>query len=222
MITINLKPGSRRARTGSSFAGGLSALKGIPARVKDPWPMAAIIIVGVTVLALAWIGISSASRRSSLETQMDAARAENRRYRAFLVEKRRAEAARDSVVIQIATIRSVDDDRYVWPHILDEITRAIPQFTWLTEVTTITPVASSDTLGLSAPVGVQMSGRTMDLQGFTRFMRQLEDSPWLSDVTMLSTQTVVDRGRAVTQFIVKANYDRHGRAQVAVASAVGR
>jgi len=26
----------------------------------------------------------------------------------------------------------------------------------------------------------------------------------------------------VTQFIVKANYDRHGRAQVAVASAVGR
>lgn len=222
MITINLKPGSRRARTGSSFAGGLSALKGIPARVKDPWPMAAIIIVGVTVLALAWIGISSASRRSSLETQMDAARAENRRYRAFLVEKRRAEAARDSVVIQIATIRSVDDDRYVWPHILDEITRAIPQFTWLTEVTTITPVASADTLGLSAPVGVQMSGRTMDLQGFTRFMRQLEDSPWLSDVTMLSTQTVVDRGRAVTQFIVKANYDRHGRAQVAVASAVGR
>ena len=222
MITINLKPGSRRARTGSSFAGGLSALKGIPARVKDPWPMAAIIIVGVTVPALAWIGISSASRRSSLETQMDAARAENRRYRAFLVEKRRAEAARDSVVIQIATIRSVDDDRYVWPHILDEITRAIPQFTWLTEVTTITPVASADTLGLSAPVGVQMSGRTMDLQGFTRFMRQLEDSPWLSDVTMLSTQTVVDRGRAVTQFIVKANYDRHGRAQVAVASAVGR
>lgn len=222
MITINLKPGSRRARTGSSFAGGLSALKGIPARVKDPWPMAAIIIVGVTVLALAWVGISSASRRSSLETQMDAARAENRRYRAFLVEKRRAEAARDSVVIQIATIRSVDDDRYVWPHILDEITRAIPQFTWLTEVTTITPVASSDTLGLSQPVGVQMSGRTMDLQGFTRFMRQLEDSPWLSEVTMLSTQTIVDRGRAVTQFIVKANYDRHGRAQVAVASAVGR
>lgn len=223
MITINLKPGSRRTRTGSPFAGGFSALKGIPARVKDPWPMAAIIICGLTVLALAWVGISSASRRSSLETQMDAARAENRRYRAFLVEKRRAEAARDSVVIQIATIRSVDDDRYVWPHILDEITRAIPQFTWLTEVTTITPVATSDTLGVfSQPVGVQLSGRTMDLQGFTRFMRQLEDSPWLSDVTMLSTQTVVDRGRAVTQFIVKANYDRHGRAQVAVASAVGR
>lgn len=221
MITINLKPGSKRARAGSSLAGGLSALKGLPARVKDPWPMAAIVISGLTVLFLAWAGISSASRQSALETQMDAARAENRRYRAFLVEKRRAEAARDSVVLQIATIRSVDDDRYVWPHILDEVTRAVPQYTWLTEVTTITPV-SADTTSLSLAVGVQLSGRTMDLQGFTRFMRQLEDSPWLSDVTMLSTQTIVDRGRAVTQFILNANYDRHGRAQVAAAPSGGR
>jgi Tfp pilus assembly protein PilN len=221
MITINLKPGSKRARTGSPLAGGLSALRGLPARVKDPWPMAAVVIVGLTVLLLAWVGISSASQRSKLETQVAAARAENQRYRAFLVEKRRAEAARDSVVLQIATIRSVDDDRYVWPHILDEVTRAVPVYTWLTEVTTITPV-TTDTTSLSPAVGVQMSGRTMDLQGFTRFMRQLEDSPWLSDVTMLSTQTVVDRGRAVTQFIVKANYDRHGRAQMTPAPSGGR
>lgn len=221
MITINLKPGSKRAKSGSSLAGGLSALKGLPGRVKDPWPMAAVIICGATILFLAWIGISSASRRGALETQLDAARAENRRYRAFLVEKRRAEAARDSVIVQIATIKSVDDDRYVWPHILDEVTRALPPFTWLTELITVTPVGSSDSL-FAPPVGVQLSGRTMDLQGFTRFMRQLEDSPWLSDVTMLQTQTIVDHQRAVTQFLVKANYDRHGRAQVANPPAGGR
>jgi len=221
MITINLKPGSKRARAGSPFAGGLSALRGLPSRVKDPWPMAGVIICGLTVLFLAWVGISSASRLSTLEDQMDVARAENRRYRAFLVEKRRAEAARDSVVIQIATIRAVDDDRYVWPHILDEVTRAVPQYTWLTEVTAFVPV-SMDTTSMFTPVGVQLSGRTMDLQGFTRFMRQLEDSPWIADVTMLSTQTVIDRGRAVTQFTLKANYDRHGRAQVAAAPSGGR
>jgi type IV pilus assembly protein PilN len=216
MITINLKPGTKRARAGTSLAGGLSALKGLPARVKDPWPMAAVIICGVTVLFLAWVGISSASKQNALETQMDAARAENRRYRAFLVEKRRAEAARDSVVIQIATIRAVDDDRYVWPHLLDEITRAMPQYTWLTEVAATTGDAGGGDSLMVAPVGVQITGRTMDLQGFTRFMRQLEDSPWLAGVTMLSTQTIVERGRAVTAFVVKAAYDRHGRAQAAV------
>ena len=222
MITINLKPGSKRAKGGTSLAGGLSALKGLPARVKDPWPMAAIALLAVVGIGLAWLAISSSSRISSLEEEMDAARAENRRFRAFLVEKRRAEAARDSVITQIVTIRQVDDDRYVWPHILDEVTRALPQFTWLTEVTTITPVGADTSL--VPAVGVQINGRTMDMQGFTRFMRNLEDSPWLSTVTMLSTQTIVEKGRPVTQFLVKANYDRHGRAQTqsSGASAGGR
>ena len=214
MITINLKPGSKRARAGSSLSGGLSALKGLPSRVKDPWPMAAVIICGLTVLVLAWIGISTASKRNTLETQMDAARAENRRYRAFLVEKRRAEAARDSVLIQIATIRAVDDDRYVWPHLLDEITRAMPPHTWLTEVAAVTGMDTGDS-SMVAPVGVQINGRTMDLQGFTRLMRQLEDSPWISQVTMLSTQTVVEKGRAVIAFVLKSSYDRHGHARAA-------
>jgi Tfp pilus assembly protein PilN len=219
MITINLKPGSKRTRGGPSLAGGLSALKGLPARVKDPWPMAAIAVLAVVGIGLAWLAISSSSRISTLEEEMDAARAENRRFRAFLVEKRRAEAARDSVIAQIVTIRQVDDDRYVWPHILDEVTRALPQFTWLTEVTTITPVGADTSL--VPAVGVQLSGRTMDMQGFTRFMRNLEDSPWLNSVTMLSTQTIVEKGRPVTQFIVKANYDRHGRAQTAGAATGG-
>ena len=222
MITINLKPGSKRAKGGTSLAGGLSALKGLPARVKDPWPMAAIATLAVVGIGLAWLAISSSSRISTLEEEMDAARAENRRFRAFLVEKRRAEAARDSVITQIVTIRQVDDDRYVWPHILDEVTRALPQFTWLTEVTTITTVGADTSL--VPAVGVQINGRTMDMQGFTRFMRNLEDSPWLSTVTMLSTQTIVEKGRPVTQFLVKANYDRHGRAlrQSSGASTGGR
>lgn len=219
MITINLKPGSKRAKAGSSLAGGLSALKGLPARVKDPWPMAAAVIVGLTVLFLAWVGISSARKASSLETELDAARSENRRYRAFLVEKRRAESARDSVLLQIATIRAVDDDRYVWPHVLDEVTRAMPPYTWLVEVTTITPTTVDSSM--STPVGVQMTGRTMDIQGFTRLMRSLEDSPWLSNVTMLSTQTIIERGRPVTAFTVKADYDRRGRAQARTAPVAG-
>ncbi|HEX7024370.1 MAG TPA: PilN domain-containing protein [Gemmatimonadales bacterium] len=219
MITINLKPGSKRAKAASPFAGGLSALKGLPSRVKDPWPLTAVVLCGLTVLGLAWMGISNSSRQSSLATQLDSARSENRRYRAFLVEKRRVESARDSVIAQIATIRAVDDDRYVWPHILDEVTRAMPQYTWLVELATITPATTDSSL--STPVGVQMTGRTMDILGFTRFMRSLEDSPWLSDVTMLSTQTIVEKGRPVVAFIVKANYDRRGSAQARTAPITG-
>lgn len=211
MITINLKPGSKRSSAGSSLAGGLSLLRGLPSRVKDPWPMAAVVVCALTIAFLAWVGINSVARVSSLEGQLTTARAENRRFKAFQIEKRRAEAAKDSVVAQIATIRSVDGDRYTWPHILDEVTRAVPPYVWLVELANVPAPAAVDTTGGGIeppPVALQMVGRAMDIQNFTRFMRQLEDSPWLKDVTVVTTTTVIDKGRAVTAFTVKAVYVR--------------
>jgi Tfp pilus assembly protein PilN len=223
MITINLKPGSKRAKAGGSLAGGIGALKSLPGRVKDPWPMAALIVVAITAIGLALIGFGSASKVSSLEDELTTARAENRRFKTFLVEKKRAEAARDSVVQQIATIRSVDGDRYVWPHILDEVTRAVPPFTWLTSVTPIQAPVSLDTTATIVPsaVSFQVLGRTMDIQGFTRFMRQLEDSPWLRDVTVVNTTIEIDHGRAVTAFTLRVGYDRPGKASAATPPAGG-
>lgn len=222
MITINLKPGSKRAAAGASLAGGMNALRTMRTRVKDPWPMAALVVVVVTAIGLALIGFGSASKVSSLEEQLTTARAENRRFKNFLAEKKRAEAARDSVVRQIATIRSVDGDRYVWPHILDEVTRAVPPFTWLTSMTANpTPPPLDSTSIAPPPVAFTLLGRTMDIQGFTRFMRQLEDSPWLRDVAVVSTTTQIDHGRAVTAFTVRAAYDRPGRGRAPAPPAGG-
>jgi Tfp pilus assembly protein PilN len=219
MITINLKPGSKRAKAGSSLAGGLSTLRGLPGRVKDPWPMAAVATWVLLVGFLGWAWLGSAARMRSLGPQLEAARSENRRYKTFMVEKKKAVAARDSVVIQIATIRAVDGERYVWPRILDEVTRALPSYTWLIDLSSLSQAAVPNDAGVSASpaVGIQLVGRTMDIQGFTRFMRQLEDSPWLKDVTVISTETVIDRGRAVTAFTVKANFVRPGRTQTEAA-----
>ncbi len=61
----------------------------------------------------------------------------------------------------------------------------------------------------------------MDIQGFTRFMRQLEDSPWLKDVTVLSTETIIEKGRAVTSFTVRASYERSRPPRPAAAPAPG-
>jgi Tfp pilus assembly protein PilN len=218
MITINLKPGSKRAKAGSSLAGGLSALRGLPNRVKDPWPMAAIATWVLLLGFLGWAWLGSAARLRTLGPQLEAARSENRRYKSFQVEKKKALAARDSVVIQIATIRTVDGERYVWPRILDEVTRALPNYTWLIDLSSVSqPAPPEGSLPGSPAVGIQIVGRTMDIQGFTRFMRQLEDSPWLKDVTVISTETVIDRGRAVTAFTVKANYIRPRRTQTEAA-----
>ena len=210
MITINLRPGVKRAKSSASFAGSLATLKSLPAKVKDPWPMLAIGVWVAVLGFLAWVGIGSATTLNRVETQLIAARSENVRFRALIAERRRAEAAKDSVITQIATIRAVDGDRYVWPHILDEVTRAMPGYTWLTDLSAIVPAVVDSSATVPPPVGVQLNGKTMDIQGFTAFMRQLEDSPWLRDVTLISTGTEIDHGRAVTVFTVKASYVRRG------------
>lgn len=210
MITINLKPGTRRrAKTGSPFAGSLDRLKALPGRIKDPLPMAAVAIWVILIGFAGFVWISSAARLRSLGPELEQAQAENRRFRQFLAQKRKAESVRDSIVAQIATIRQVDGDRYVWPHVLDEVTRALPSYTWLTELVFVAPPADpADTAQgyRPPPVGFQLNGRTIDIGGFTSFMRRLEDSPWLGDVTAVSANTVVESQRAVTSFVLRVTF----------------
>jgi Tfp pilus assembly protein PilN len=206
MITVNLKPGAKRSKS-SGFGSAFSGLKDLPGKIRDPWPIAAIVAWVVVAGFIAWLWIGSALAMGKLEGELAAKRAENRRNRQLLAEKRRAESARDSVISQIATIRLVDADRYVWSHILDEVARSLPPYMWLTDMQPSTPAASDTTT--VPPVVVQISGKTMDLTAFTRFMRQLEDSPWLKDVSVITTGTEIDHGRAVTIFTLRATFTRH-------------
>ena len=207
MITINLKPGSKRAKGRAPLAGGLASLKIVAEKIKDPFRL------GVAIVALAIIGfvgysqVTASATLSGLQPKLTQARAENQRFRAFLGQKRRLESVRDSIAVQIATIRNVDGDRYIWPHILDEITRAVPVFTWLTDVAVVVaPTAAGDSAKVRPPVQVQITGRTVDIQGYTRLLRQLEDSPWLKDVTAISANSVIEHNRAVTAFVLRAAY----------------
>ncbi len=74
MITINLKPGSKRAKAGSPLAGGLSQLKALPGRIKDPWPMAAVAAWVLAIGFLGYVGVSTSMRVNTLEPEIDAAR----------------------------------------------------------------------------------------------------------------------------------------------------
>ena len=101
------------------------------------------------------------------------------------------------------------------PHILDEVTRALPPFTWLVSFTHTTPAsaavpdpAAADSVVAPPAPAVQVVGRTMDIGGLTRFMRQLEDSPWLNNITAVSANTVVEQGRAVTAFVLNITYTK--------------
>jgi Tfp pilus assembly protein PilN len=177
------------------------------------------------VCVLGWHGVvvvGTGRQLATLEPQLEQTRAEHRRFKAFLTEKRHQEMIRDSLVAQIGVIRSVDGDRYVWSHLLDEVTKALPAYTWLTDLgsdVATTPGAApapapapaaakadSGAAPAKTPVAFSIIGRTVDIQAYTRFLRQLEASPWIMDVTPVSAQTVVEKDRPITAFTIRATY----------------
>lgn len=218
MITINLKPGAKRSTGASPLAAGFARLKKVGEQIKDPYRL------GALVLGTAWLGfvgvshLTKSAELTELEPKLEQARAEYQRFRGFLGEKRRLESVRDSIQAQITTIREVDSDRYIWPHILDEVARAVPSVSWLTDVgassIALVPPAPADSLAVDLPpppVQIQITGRTVDIQGYTRLLRELEASPWLEDVTAISANTVILENRAVTAFVLRASYQRPKR-----------
>src|SRR5215204_7013391 len=146
MITVNLKPGQRRKRAGNPLKGlldNLSVFKELSAKVKDPFLMGA---VGAWVLVIAVLGLlylNNLRQLYVLEPRLEQARSENRRFKAFLADKRRQEKIRDSLLAQITVIKNVDGDRYVWPQVLDEVTKALPAYTWLVDLGSAAPAASA-------------------------------------------------------------------------------
>jgi type IV pilus assembly protein PilN len=234
MITVNLRPGQRRKRAGNPFKGlldGFSGFRDVIARVKDPLLMGA---VGAWVLVAGGLGLiylNNVRQLYVLEPRLEQARSEHRRFKAFLADKRRQEKIRDSLLAQITVIRSVDGDRYVWPHLLDEITKALPAYTWLVDLgvsnagaaaaSTPPPRTKADSAADSVitppPLAFQINGRTIDIQAYTRFLRQLEASPWITDVMPVSAQTVVEKERPVTAFTIRATYNRADSAYIRTA-----
>jgi Tfp pilus assembly protein PilN len=234
MITVNLRPGQRRKRTGNPFKGmldGFSGFRDVVARVKDPLLMGAVAAWVCVLGGLGLIYLNNMRQLYTLEPRLEQARSEHRRFKAFLADKRRQEKIRDSLLAQITVIRSVDGDRYVWPHLLDEITKALPAYTWLVDLGVTNPVvvasatpppqtgkdSTADSVVAPPPLAFQINGRTMDIQAYTRFLRQLEASPWIVDVIPVSAQTVIEKQRPVTAFTIRASFNKADSAYIRTA-----
>jgi len=227
MITVNLRPGLKRKRAGSPLAGAFAGAKAFGARVKDP---ALLVAVAAWVGVAGWLGftwVSNATELRALEPRLEQSRAEHKRFKSFLDQKHKQEQIRDSLVTQITTIQGVDGDRYVWPHVLDEVTRALPAYTWLVDLSAAPtppppPVPAGQAKDAkkqpidSTPPGLlfQLNGRTVDIQAYTRFLRNLEASPWITDVMPVSAQTIVEQERAVTAFTIRARFKQADSAYI--------
>jgi Tfp pilus assembly protein PilN len=142
MIQVNLLPGSAKKSRDRNF--NLSGLvSGAASSINDKFLVAAVGTVAVTVLVVGFLFMGQSSRQRTLVAHEQKAVQDSARYKVVLLAKAKAEATRDSLYQQVAIIKSIDDSRYLWPHLLEEISNALPQYTWLTIVTQTSAPPSS-------------------------------------------------------------------------------
>ncbi len=152
MIEINLLPGGGKKSRGRNVGAGLaSSLSEVLAKVKDPYLLSAVGSGIAAVVIIALLFITQSARERSLISKEQKAVQDSTRYATIVAEKRKAEAQRDSVLRQVNIIRAIDDDRFVWTHIMDEVSRVVPPYTWLTAVAQTSEVVSPAAAPVAPP-----------------------------------------------------------------------
>lgn len=155
MIEINLLPGDGKKKRRANSTKGLKfeirpadMFAGMLDKITDKYMLGAIASAAVCGALIAFMFIHQATKASALEERETKALKDSAQFSAVLVAKAKAEASRDSLYQQIAIIKSIDDSRYQWSHLMYEISNALPQYTWLIEISqTSAPrsVAAMDT-----------------------------------------------------------------------------
>jgi len=143
MIEINLLPGAKRTtRRGVDFAPG-AAIASLGANLKDKYLIFAVAGVVLGLGGIAGMYLLQSRQQSTVDARESAAATDSARFAAVLTARSRAETTRDSVYQQLAIIKSIDDTRYTWPHVLEAVNLAVPQYTWLVSMTQTSAVTTS-------------------------------------------------------------------------------
>ena len=231
MIEINLLPGARKKSRsrGPSLNFG-EAFRDLSARIRDPWMISAVGGVAVGLLAIGLMWTLQSRRESSLQEREQKSVQDSTRYSSVIAERVHAEAQRDSVRKQIAVITTIDGTRLIWPHVLDEVSRALPPYVWLRAIAQTSAVSNESPevqAGVATKVApkkgavakvqppaeepvlaLQITGNTVDIQALTHFMKALEASPFLQNVILVRSDVVMQQGKEATEFRLDLQYQK--------------
>ncbi|MEJ2677442.1 MAG: PilN domain-containing protein [Gemmatimonadota bacterium] len=198
MIEINLLPGAeRRKKRKGGFSLSLPSGGNLPSF--DRW-LAFIIaawIKGPGLVALLYLG--KTRKRADLQVQIEQAVQDSTRYARLIQAANRLQARRDTIARKLQVIQQLDQDRYIWAHVMDEVSRALPDYTWLTSISQIQ--------GGNQPT-FQIQGKTGNYYALTQFMNDLEASPFIQQVRLYTTQQASVDGKVVNQFVLQATYEQ--------------
>jgi Tfp pilus assembly protein PilN len=149
------------------------------------------LILVLTVAALGWRYWALGQQAADLEARIEAANREEQRLQEILRQVREFEARKAMLQLRVDLIDQLRQGQNAPVHMIDQVSRAIPDMTWLTNI-----VQSPDGYTLT------MQGRCLTLTSLSDFIGNLEGSRYfIRPVEIVDSSVVAGDGAKMPDLI---------------------
>lgn len=158
------------------------------------------LIVLLAVAYTAWSFWSLGQEQQQVERDIEAARAEEERLKQVISEVREFEARRARLEQRVALIEELRRGQTAPVHILDQISRTLPDMTWLTKMT-------------QSGYDITIEGNCLSLTSLSDFVGALEHSRYFSrPVEIINSEVVpgTPTSPELIKFVIKASFQMSG------------
>lgn len=177
MIKINLLEVEKERKTKTAPTGG------------GPTGLFAIGILGAAGLIFLLYLFRVNSELSDMTRDVEAKRAKKKELEPYIKRVDELEKRRNELALKNNAIETLRSQRTIPVHVLDEISRAIPEYLWLTNM-----VMKGSTLAID--------GQTLQEQAIPTFMKNIEASEFFAPPTLIETKQLAQSktGAQATSF----------------------
>jgi type IV pilus assembly protein PilN len=169
------------------------------------------LILILAVLFIGWRYWSLARESSQIDAEIGAAQQETVRLHSLIMQVQQFEQRKAQLQQRVGLIEQLRKGQTGPVHLLDQISRALPQMLWLTELKQ-TPAGND----------VIIDGRCTTLTGLSEFVSNLEASGYFKrsiEIVDTKTETAGTPPAELIRFTIKAIFQQPGDAAAAPAAA---
>ena len=157
--------------------------------------VAASLLLLITLLGVGWWYWSLYRQSAQIDAEIAAAEQETQQLRSVLAQVQKFEARKAQLQQRVSLIEQLRRGQAGPVHLVDEVSKAVPERLWLTDVS-------------QKGTELTISGMTTSLTGLSDFVANLEASPWFKrPVDIIDSQVEANqRAGEIFKFSVRAGF----------------
>src|SRR3990170_3743530 len=147
----------------------------VTAPAATPTAVVAVIVFGAAIAAFAFYFLAIQNRLSNLEKDVEQKRAKKKELEPYIKRVDELERRKNELAKKNHAIEELRSQRTIPVHVLDEVSRAVPEYLWLTQM-----AMKGDLLNID--------GETLQEQAIPTFMKSLDASELVGTCSLVETR----------------------------------